>query len=98
MNASQHKKTLTFLKNLNFRISKKKEMPFKLFEFLDIFMIGAFLITLTQLEKSGSIGKIFILLEILKLNSTFETRNRSRFFAPFPRSYLESAIYVTFNR
>ena len=39
-------------------------MPFKLFEFLERFMIGAFLITLTQLEKTGSIGKILIPLEI----------------------------------
>ena len=31
------------------------------------------------------------------MNSTFETRNRSRFFAPFPRLYLEEAIYVTFS-
>ena len=44
-------------------------------------MIGNFLITLTQLEKTESKGKAFILLEIDKLNSTFEARNRSRFFA-----------------
>ena len=44
-------------------------------------MIGAFLITLTQLEKTGPTGRVFIPLEILKLNSTFETRNRSRFFS-----------------
>ena len=50
-------------KNLNFRISKKK-MPFKRFEFLEQFMIGAFLTTWTQLEKTGSIGKVFIPLEI----------------------------------
>ena len=29
-------------------------MPFKLFEFLERYMIGAFMITLTQLEKTGS--------------------------------------------
>ena len=32
-------------------------MPFKLFEFL--FMIAAFLITLTQLEKTGLTRKVF---------------------------------------
>ena len=42
-------------------------MPFKLLEFLERFMNGAFLITLTQLEKSGSTAKVFIPLEILKL-------------------------------
>ena len=38
-------------------------MPFQLFEFLEQFMIGAFLITLTQLEKTGSTGKVFIPLK-----------------------------------
>ena len=38
-----------------------------------------FLITITQIEKTGSTGIIFIPLEIENLNSTFETRNRSRF-------------------
>ena len=33
-------------------------MPFKLFEFLEQYMIGAFLITLTQVEKTGSIDKV----------------------------------------
>ena len=33
-------------------LSKKKGMPFKLFEFHERFMTGAFLITLTQLEKT----------------------------------------------
>ena len=32
-------------------------MPFELFEFLEQFMMGAFLITLTRLEKTGSTGK-----------------------------------------
>ena len=34
-------------------------MPFKLFEFLEQLKIGAFLITLTQIEKTGSTGKVF---------------------------------------
>ena len=38
-------------------------MTFKLFKSLERFMIGAFLITLTQLEKTGSTGKVFIPLE-----------------------------------
>ena len=42
--------------------------------------------------------KFFIPLEVYKLNTTFETRNRSRFIQPFPRSYLKSAIYVIFSR
>ena len=39
-------------------------MSLKLVEFLEQFMIGAFLITSTQLEKTRSIGKVFIPLEI----------------------------------
>ena len=35
-------------------------MPFKLFEFLEIFTIGALLIALIQLEKIGPMGKVFI--------------------------------------
>ena len=38
-------------------------MPFKLFEFKEQFMIGAFSITWTQLENTGSTGKAFIPLE-----------------------------------
>ena len=33
---------------------------------------GAFLTTFTQLEKTGSTGKVFIPLESKKINSTFE--------------------------
>ena len=73
-------------------------MPFKLFECLERFMICASLISLTQHEKIGSKGKVFIPQETLKSNSTFEIRNRLRFFAPFPRSYLESNIYVTLRK
>ena len=37
-------------------------MPLKVFEFREQFMAGAFLIKLTQFEKTGSIDKIFISL------------------------------------
>ena len=76
---------------------REKERLTELFEFLEQFMIGNFRITLAQLEKTISIKTVFIQLKILKLNSTFETRNRSRFFYPFPCSHLESANYVTFS-
>ena len=52
-------------------------MPFKLFEFLENFMIGAFLIKLTQFKKkTGSIGKVLIPLEIQKFISIFETKKK----------------------
>ena len=56
MNASKHEKLPNF--------KEKKWMPLKLFEFLERSVIGAFLVTLNQLEKTGSIGKVFIPLEI----------------------------------
>ena len=65
MNASKHKKNTDFVEKIStINIQRKNQMPFKLFEFLEQFMIGAFLITLTQLEKPGSSGKVFIPLEI----------------------------------
>ena len=57
MNASKHKKHFVE-KTSTFTFQRKKKMPFKLFEFLELFMIGDFLITLTQPEKTGSICKI----------------------------------------
>ena len=54
MNASKRKKKL--LKNLNFRISKKKIDDFSALEFLERFMIGSFLIRLGQFEKTGLKG------------------------------------------
>ena len=45
------------------------------------------MITGTQQEKTGSIGKIFIPVEIVNFNSF--RRNRLRFCAPFPRSQFE---------
>ena len=57
-------------------------MPFELFEFLEQFMIGSFLIILTRLEKIGLAGKAFS-AENLQLNPTFETRNSSRFLHHF---------------
>ena len=58
MNASKHKKKQSSLKNSHFLNSKEKNMPFKLFDFLERFMIGAFLISLIQLEKTGPTGKV----------------------------------------
>ena len=65
MNASKYKKnTLKLLKISAFKFQRKKWMPFKLFEILEQFMMGAFVITLTQLERTGSTAKVFIPLEI----------------------------------
>ena len=61
-NYKQKKKTFLLI-NLNFRNPRKK-MLFKRIEFLEHYMIGAFLVTLPQIEKTGSISKVFIPLEI----------------------------------
>ena len=47
----------------------KKYMALKLFEFQEQFITSTFLIKLTQIEKTGSLSKVFI------LNSTFEKRS-----------------------
>ena len=39
-------------------------MPFNFFEFLERFIIGTFLITFTQQEKTGSTGEGLFQLEI----------------------------------
>ena len=80
-------------KNSQLRISKKM-MPIELFEFLERFMMGTFLINLTQLKKTGSTGKVFILLKIYKLNSIFETKNCSQF---FEECYFRPFKQINFN-
>ena len=88
------KKTPTLLKKtLNFEFQKKM-MPIELFEFLERFMMGTFLINLTQLKKTGSTGKVFILLKIYKLNSIFETKNCSQF---FEECYFRPFKQINFN-
>ena len=39
-------------------------MPFKLFKFVERLTIGAFLIILTELQITGSTGKVYSPLEI----------------------------------
>ena len=56
MNASKQKTTDLFFKKSNLY---EKKMPLKLFEFQKQLMIDTFLIKLAQIEKTGSIGKIF---------------------------------------
>ena len=48
-------------------------MALKLFEFEEQFMMDTFLLKLTQFEKTGSIGKIFISLENLIINFHFRS-------------------------
>ena len=59
--------------------SNERKLTSKITDFLEKSQISNFK-ERTQLEKTGSIGKVFIRLEILTLNSTFETSKRSRFF------------------
>ena len=57
--------------------------------------------TLSQLEKNGSTSIVFVSLEILKSNSTFETKNQFTFFRAistfvFGECYLRQQM--NFNR
>ena len=51
MNASKHKKHWLCWKKSQLSNFKKKKMPFKLFEFLERFMIGAFFYNIANLRK-----------------------------------------------
>ena len=53
-------------------------MPLKLIEFLEQFTIGVFKIKPTHFEKKNWINKTKF-FSSLKLNTTYETRRRSRF-------------------
>ena len=81
MNANQEKIWTYFLKKIStFEFQRKKKMASQLFEFLEQLMIDTILIKLTQFEKTGFIGNIFLFRrEIRKLNSIYETRSQSRF-------------------
>ena len=66
------KKTDFFLdKTSAFQFQRKKEMALNVFEFLEQFMIDTFLMTLTQIEKTGSIRKDCISLENLIIKTHF---------------------------
>ena len=97
MNASKQLKNTEdiFWKNLNFQISKKKIDGLKAPWISEIF--DTFLMELTQFEKTGSIGKIFMSLGNSITNSTCETQSRSHFswYLHFHFSILEIAFLLT---
>ena len=71
-------------------------MPFKLFEFLERFTTGAFLITLIQLEKNGSTGKVYS-AENLKIK--FHFRNYvHQYFKTFSWKKKQKKISKTYKR
>ena len=72
-------------------------MPFKLFEFLDRFMIVAFLTTLTETEKTGSIRKTFISLGNLIFNFIFRNKKSITFFVTFTLLQFDSGVCHPFN-
>ena len=61
-------------------------------------MIGIFLINLTQLEKTGSIGKVFSPQGNLEITNHFRNYKTFTFFLGINTLALESAIYLTFSR
>ena len=66
MNEGNRKKNrLIFVKSSTFDF-ELKNMPLKFFEFQEQFVIGAFLIKLTQFEKTRSIGKLFVSLFLIE--------------------------------
>ena len=49
-------------------------------------------------RKLDQKAKFLFRRKIYQVNFTFETKSRSHFFAPFPYSYLASAIWATVGR
>ena len=73
MNARKLKRrTCFFFKNLQLLKFEEKTMASKLFEFVEKFMIDTLMLKLAQVEKTGSIGNIFISLENLITNYHFQ--------------------------
>ena len=71
MNARKLKKTCFFFKNLQL-LKFEKIMASELFEFVEQFMMDTLMLKLAQVEKTGSIGKIFISQENLIINYHFQ--------------------------
>ena len=70
-------------------------MPLKLFEFLEQFITGTFLMKLIQFEKNGSRRKIFILLGDLNFKFHFKNYNLFTFFVTFTLLLFDSALRLT---
>ena len=94
MNARKQKKTLTHF--LNFQI-KKKDMSLKLFEILEKSLIVTVLIQLTQFEKTGSIGSVFIPMRTPSTKIHFQNKKSIRFFATLCIN-VDSGICLPFNK
>ena len=58
-------------------------MALKLFKIQGNLLVAFFLLKSTQVEKTGLVEKVSLLLGNLKINSTFETRKRSSFLRYF---------------
>ena len=72
-------------------------MALGFFEFLELLMIDTFSIKAASLKELDQSVNFWFRWEIWKLNSTFETRSRSRFFWPlnFYCSIVEFALLLT---
>ena len=72
-------------------------MPLKLVEFREQFMAGAFLIKLTEFEKTGSIDKIFISLGNLIIKFRFQNKNLIIFIVTFTFLLFVKGVSLPFN-
>ena len=74
-------------------------MPLKLFEFLEQFIIDTLLIKITQFEKIGSIGKIFISRgnSIIKFHFR-KKKSITPFSVTFILSLFDSGVCFPYNK
>ena len=88
------KKLTCFVKKINFKVKtnfykfqNKKYIALQEFKFQEKFMTGIFQDKLNRKKcKPDQRVKFLFPREIKKIKSSFETRSRSSFFAPFPFS------------
>ena len=72
-------------------------MVLKLFEFSKQFIMVNFLLQLTQLEKTGSIGKTFISPGNLIINFHFRNKKSITFFMTFLFLLFDSGVCLPFD-
>ena len=72
-------------------------MALKLFEFVKQYLMDTSLLTLTQIEKTGSIRETFISLGNLIINFNFRNEKSITFFVTFRLLLFDSGVFFRFN-
>ena len=71
---------------------QRKNMTLKFFELQEESMIGTFVLKLTQIKKTGSIGKLFIPLENVQSKIHFRNKKLFKVFPTFRLLLFDSGV------